>query len=149
MNFCKVLDFLLNKVNGVETNMSFNDPIAEFLTKVRNAQKSQHKYVDIYVSKVKIKIAEIMKEKGFIENFIVNQDKRKMRIFLKYSKRNPIIKTLKRISKPGKRIYKTLESIPVVLNGIGIAILSTSKGILDDASARREKVGGEVLCYIW
>ena len=129
--------------------MSFNDPIAEFLTKIRNAQKAQHKYVDIQISKMKLSIANIMKDKGFIENFLVNEKNRKMRIFLKYAKRRSIIRNLRRISSPGRRIYASLNNIPKVLGGIGVAILSTSHGILDDETARKNKIGGEVLCYIW
>jgi len=130
--------------------MAFNDPIAEFLTKVRNAQQAQHRYVDIFMSKMKNSVANIMKEQGFIENFIVNENKGKMRIFLKYTnKRNGIIRQLKRISKPGRRIYVSFDKLPRVLGGIGIAVLSTSKGVMDDEAARKNKIGGEVLCYIW
>lgn len=128
----------------------FNDPIAEFLTKVRNAQQAQHKFVDVYVSKMKTSIANIMRDHGFIENFIVSDNQKKMRIFLKYTKsRNGIIREIKRISKPGRRIYVPIERLPRIMGGIGIAVLSTSKGILDDETARKNKVGGEVLCYIW
>ncbi|NGX63076.1 MAG: 30S ribosomal protein S8 [Candidatus Anoxychlamydiales bacterium] len=130
--------------------MSFNDPIADFLTRIRNAQNAQRKYVDIMLSKMKINIANILKEHGFIENFIQNEKNRKMRIFLKYtSKRKGIIRQLKRVSKPGRRIYKPVDSLPRVLGGIGIALLSTSKGVIDDREARKLKVGGEVICYIW
>jgi small subunit ribosomal protein S8 len=130
--------------------MSFNDPIAEFLTKIRNAQQAQHKYVDISISNMKNALAKILKEHGFIENFIVNESKRKMRIFLKYTKsRNGIIRQLKRVSKPGRRIYLPSERLPKVLGGIGIAVLSTSRGIMDDETARKHKIGGEVLCYVW
>lgn len=130
--------------------MAFNDPIAEFLTKVRNAQQAQHKFVDVYVSKMKTSIANIMKDHGFIENFIVSDNKRKMRIFLKYTKsRNGIIRELKRISKPGRRMYVSFDKLPRIMGGIGIAVLSTSKGIIDDETARKYKTGGEILCYIW
>ncbi|MFA6118380.1 MAG: 30S ribosomal protein S8 [Parachlamydiales bacterium] len=130
--------------------MAFNDPIAEFLTKIRNAQNAQHKHVDISISKMKIQIANIMKENGFIENFIQNDSNKKMRVFLKYSKaRKGIIKQLKRISKPGRRIYATSDKLPKIFGGIGVAVLSTSNGVMDDATARKLKVGGEVLCYIW
>jgi len=130
--------------------MSFSDPIADFLTRIRNAQSAQRKYVDIMLSKMKINIAQILKEHGFIENFIQNEKNRKMRVFLKYtSKRKGIIRQLKRVSKPGRRIYKPVDSLPRVLGGIGIALLSTSKGVMDDREARKLKVGGEVICYIW
>jgi small subunit ribosomal protein S8 len=130
--------------------MSFNDPIAEFLTKIRNAQKAQHKFVDISLSKMKINMAKILKDHGYIENFIQNENKRKMRIFLKYTKnREGIIKLLQRISKPGRRMYTPKEKIPRVLGGIGLAIISTSKGVMTDEEARKQKIGGEILCYIW
>lgn len=130
--------------------MAFNDPIAEFLTKIRNAQKAQHKFVDITISKMKINIANILKEHRFIENFIQNESKRKMRIFLKYTKtRKGIINHLKRVSKPGRRMYAPKDKIPRVLGGIGIAIISTSKGVIDNEKANKLRVGGEILCYIW
>ncbi|NGX34502.1 MAG: 30S ribosomal protein S8 [Candidatus Anoxychlamydiales bacterium] len=130
--------------------MSFNDPIAEFLTKIRNAQKAQHKHVDITLNKMKINMAKILKEQGFIENFIQNEKQRKMRLFLKYSKnRKGIITQLKRISKPGRRMYAPKDKLPRVLGGIGLAIVSTSKGVMTDNQARKLKVGGEILCYIW
>ena len=130
--------------------MSFNDPIAEFLTKIRNAQNAQHKFVDISLNKMKINMAKILKEHGYIESFLQNEKKRKMRIFLKYSKnRNGIITQLKRISKPGRRLYAPREKLPRVLGGIGLAIMSTSKGVMTDEEARKQNVGGEILCYIW
>jgi len=130
--------------------MSFNDPISEFLTKIRNAQRAQHKFVDITLSKMKINLAKILKEHGYIENFLQNEKKRKMRIFLKYTKdRKGIIKLLKRISKPGRRHYASKEKLPKVLGGIGLAIVSTSKGVMTDDQARKLNVGGEILCYIW
>ncbi|HEU64635.1 MAG: 30S ribosomal protein S8 [Candidatus Anoxychlamydiales bacterium] len=130
--------------------MSFNDPIAEFLTKIRNAQKAQHKFVDITLSKMKINLAKILKEHGYIESFLQNEQKRKMRIFLKYTKdREGIIRLIKRISKPGRRLYASKEKLPRVLGGIGLAIVSTSKGVMTDEDARKQNVGGEILCYIW
>ncbi len=130
--------------------MAFNDPIAEFLTKIRNAQQAQHKFVDMFVSKMKTSIANIMKEHGFIENYIVSENKRKMRIFLKYTKsRNGIIRELKRVSKPGRRIYMPFDKLPKIMGGIGVAVLSTSQGIIDDETAKKQKIGGEILCYIW
>ena len=130
--------------------MSFNDPIAEFLTKIRNAQGAQHKYVDITISKMKLSIIKIMQKHGFVENFITNEKSRKMRIFLKYNKsRKGIIQGMKRVSRPGRKIYKPIAKLPKILDGIGIAILSTSQGVIDDVQAREHKVGGEVLCYIW
>ncbi|NGX44286.1 MAG: 30S ribosomal protein S8 [Candidatus Anoxychlamydiales bacterium] len=130
--------------------MSFNDPISEFLTKIRNAQSAQHKFVDIPLSKMKINLAKILKEHGYIESFLQNEKKRKMRIFLKYTKdREGIIRLLKRISKPGRRLYASKDKLPRVLGGIGLAIVSTSKGVMTDNQARKLNVGGEILCYIW
>lgn len=130
--------------------MTFNDPISEFLTKIRNAQQAKHKYVDVFISKMKTSLVKLLKEHGFIENFILNESKKKMRIFLKYTKsRDGIIRQLKRVSKPGRRLYVPFDKIPRVLGGIGVAVLSTSKGVMDDETARKNKVGGEILCYIW
>jgi small subunit ribosomal protein S8 len=130
--------------------MAFNDPIAELLTKIRNAQLAQHVHVDIWVSKMKLSIISILKEKGYIANFLVNENKKKIRIFLKYNKsRNSVIRSLKRISKPGRRKYVSYDNMPVVLGGIGTAVLSTSKGVVDNEKAKSLKVGGEVLLYIW
>ena len=129
---------------------SFNDPIAELLTCMRNAQKAQHVYVDLDLSKMRVSIAELMKKEGFIEEFLVDENMKKMRIFLKYAKgRRPVIHGMKRVSSPGLRRYVGHQNIPLVMNGIGMAVLSTSKGILDDKTAREMKIGGEILCYIW
>ena len=126
------------------------DPIADFLTRVRNALKQRHKYVDVPLSKEKVNIAKVLQSQGFIQDVIVNEEKRAMRVFLKYgANRTPVINGLKRISKPGLRRYITNDKIPRVLSGLGIAILSTNQGILDGESAKQKKVGGELLCYIW
>ena len=125
-----------------------NDPIADFLTRIRNAKEARHRYVDIGLSKMKVSIAKILKEKGFIENYLVND--RTMRLFLKYTKqREPVINGLKRVSSPGLRKYVAQGKVPKVFGGIGIALLSTSRGVLDGAAARELKVGGELLCLIW
>ena len=130
--------------------MSFNDPISELLTKIRNSKNAKHRYVDINVSRIKLCVIKILKDRGFIESFLVNDKKKKVRVFLKYAPdRSSIIHGLKRISKPGLRKYVKTDEIPKVLDGIGIAIVSTSKGIIDDESARKQKVGGELLCYVW
>ena len=129
--------------------MSFNDPIAEMLTKIRNARAAQHRYVEISLSKEKLSIAKILKDEGFIDNFISSDERRKVRIFLKYNERKSVISGIKRISKPGLRRYVGYDKIPYVLGGIGTAILSTSKGVVCDRSARRLKVGGELLCLVW
>lgn len=130
--------------------MAFNDPIAEMLTKIRNANFAKLRYVDFDISKMKLCIVEILKEKGFIINFLVDEKKKKGRIFLKYNKkRQATIQGMKRVSTPGMRKYAEYKKIPYVQNGFGIAILSTSKGIIDDAKAREKKIGGEILCYVW
>lgn len=131
--------------------MAFNDPIAELLTKLRNASRAQHRFVDIRLSKNKKRILELLKQHGFIENFLVNESLRKMRVFLRYTKaRESIIHGLKRVSSGGLRRYVGVEEIPRVANGMGIAILSTSKGgIVDGEAARKMKAGGELLCTVW
>ena len=130
--------------------MSFNDPIAELLTKIRNAKGAQHRYVDLSFSKIKVEILGILRNHGFIENFLVNEEKHKMRIFLRYTKtRESVIHGLTRISKSGLRRYIGYLNIPRVFNGMGIAILSTPKGIVDGETARNLKVGGEWLCTVW
>ncbi|PIS00275.1 MAG: 30S ribosomal protein S8 [Chlamydiae bacterium CG10_big_fil_rev_8_21_14_0_10_35_9] len=128
--------------------MSFNDPVAELLTKVRNASRAKHRYVDLALTKMNMSIVDILKEQGFIENFLVNEQKRKVRVFLKYRQRNSLFSNLKRISSPGMRKYVGYNKIPRVKNGLGIAIVSTSKGVLDGESARHQKVGGELLCVV-
>jgi len=130
--------------------MTFSDPIAEFLTKIRNAKLARHRFVDVSLSKMKLKLAEILKKEGFIENFLLNQEQRKMRIFLKYSKgRKSVIQGLKRVSLSSHRKYIGFREIPSVYNGLGIAVLSTPKGILVGKEAQQQKVGGELLCYVW
>ncbi|MBU6383121.1 MAG: 30S ribosomal protein S8 [Verrucomicrobia bacterium] len=130
--------------------MAFNDPIAELLTKIRNARGAQHRYVDLGHSRMKVKILEILKNHGFIENFLVNEEQHKIRIFLRYTKsRESVIHGLDRISRSGLRRYVGYIDIPKVFNGMGVAILSTPKGILDGETARNLKVGGELLCKVW
>lgn len=130
--------------------MAFNDPIAELLTKIRNAKGAQHRFVDLSFSKIKVKILEIMKGHGFIENFLVNEEEHKIRVFLRYNKgRESIIHGLDRISKSGLRRYIGYQRIPRVFNGMGIAIMSTPKGVIDGETARNLKVGGELLCTVW
>ncbi|MDE3055424.1 MAG: 30S ribosomal protein S8 [Verrucomicrobiota bacterium] len=130
--------------------MSFHDPIAELLTKIRNAKDAQHRFVDLPFSKNKMKMLELLKTHGFIENFLVNEQQFKMRVFLRYTKdRESVIHTLRRISKCGIRRYVGYREIPRVFNGMGLCILSTPKGILDGETARNLKVGGEILCTVW
>ncbi len=130
--------------------MAFNDPIAELLTKIRNAKNAQHRYVDLSHSKIKVKILEILKSHGFIENFLVDEAAYKIRVFLRYTKtRESVIHGATRISTCGLRRYIGYERIPRVFNGMGIAIISTPKGVVDGETARNLKVGGELLCTVW
>lgn len=132
--------------------MIVTDPIADLLTRVRNALVEQHDVVEIPASKEKIEIARILKEEGFIRDYLVSGEgvKRSVTLVLKYGPNNEkVINGLKRISKPGLRVYSKVNDIPRVLNGLGIAIISTSEGIITDKQARQQHVGGEVLAYIW
>ncbi|MEW6714564.1 MAG: 30S ribosomal protein S8 [Nitrospirota bacterium] len=132
--------------------MMMTDPIADLLTRIRNASMVKHEKVDVPASKLKIEIARILKEKGFIKAYKIFKDKKQgvIRISLKtIDADDRIISGLQRISKPGRRIYVDKDEIPKVMGGYGIAIISTSKGVLSDDSCRREGVGGEVLCYAW
>jgi len=130
--------------------MALNDPIADLLTRIRNASAARHRYVDLFASNVKLNILKVLKEKGLIENYIVNEDSKKARAFLKYADdRDPLIAGLKRMSSPGLRRYLGYKSIPRIVGGMGLVILSTPKGIIDGETARKLKVGGELLCYIW
>ncbi|NLZ27487.1 MAG: 30S ribosomal protein S8 [Firmicutes bacterium] len=128
------------------------DPIADLLTRIRNANMAQHDTVEIAASNVKKAIAEILKEEGFIRDYhYVNDHKQGiLKITLKYGQDSRrVITGLKRISKPGLRVYARKDNLPKVLGGLGIAIISTSRGLLTDKDARREGIGGEVLCYVW
>jgi small subunit ribosomal protein S8 len=132
--------------------MSMTDPIADMLTRVRNALTAGKEKVDIPASAVKEGIARILRDEGFIINYRIIEDSKQgiVRITLKYSDSDiPAIENLQRISRPGRRVYVGTDEIPRVLNGMGIAILSTSKGILSDRDSRTQKVGGELLCYVW
>ena len=131
--------------------MYLTDPIADMLTRIRNANAVMHEKVDIPHSTLKDKIAEILKEEGYIANYKVVTDgnKKSIRVYLKYDGKDRIIKGIKRISKPGRRVYSSVEYMPRVLSGLGIAIVSTSKGIVTDRVARRENVGGEILAFVW
>ena len=128
------------------------DPIADMLTRIRNANQMRYKEVEVPASKLKLEIARILKEEGFIADYKVkkNEVQSIIVLYLKYSdKKERVITGLKRISKPGLRVYAKAEELPRVLNGLGIAIISTSKGIMTDKQARKESLGGEVLAYIW
>lgn len=128
------------------------DPIGDMLTRLKNALMARHKSVIVPASKMKLEIARILKEEGYIEDYkyIKEETQPKIEIILKYDEnKRPIIAGVKRISKPGRRIYKGYRDIPKVLDGFGIAIVSTSQGIMTDHEARKRKVGGEVICEIW
>jgi small subunit ribosomal protein S8 len=132
--------------------MSFTDPIGDMLTRIRNASSARHEKCLVPRSRLKIRIAEVLKEEGFIKDFVVHQDgvQGAISILLKYSgDREPAISDIKRVSRPGLRRYVPNDAIPRVLNGMGIAILSTSKGVLVDREARKQKVGGELICTVW
>ena len=139
--------------NGKEVHvMSMTDPIADMLTRVRNASAVKHESVDIPASNMKKEIANILLEEGFIKGFDVIEDGKQgiIRMQLKYGKNNEkVITGIKRISKPGLKVYAKRNEIPRVLGGLGIAVISTSKGIITDKVARKEGVGGEVIAYIW
>lgn len=132
--------------------MTITDPIADMLTRIRNANNAGHKTVEIPASKEKKAIADILLEEGYIKKIeVIDDDKQGMiKITLKYGEeKSRVIAGLKRISKPGLRVYVGKEDVPKVLNGLGVAIMSTSKGVLTDKEARKAGVGGEVLCYVW
>ena len=132
--------------------MNITDPIADMLTRIRNANSSKHKTVDVPASNMKKAIAEILFEEGYIKAFevIENENQGIIRITIKYDEKGSrVIAGLKRISKPGLRVYASNEELPRVLNGLGIALISTSKGIMTDKKAREQGIGGEVLAYIW
>lgn len=129
-----------------------NDPIADLLTRLRNASLARHRYIDLGYSKMKEAIVKILKEKGFVAHYLVKEEKKigTMRVFLKYdSERKPIIHGLKRESKSSLRKYVPYGQIPRVLAGMGISIISTSKGVMEGDQAREQKIGGELLCSAW
>jgi len=130
--------------------MSMSDPIADMLTRIRNAQMVGHREVMMPASKLKSSIASVLKDEGYIEDFTQREKdgKSELVVSLKYYAGRPVIKKLERISKPGLRVYKGRDSLPKVMNGLGIAILSTSRGVMTDTKARATGVGGEVLCIV-
>lgn len=132
--------------------MTMTDPIADMLTRIRNANTVKHETVDVPASNIKKEIVRILLEEGFVRGYDVIEDGKQgiIRIQLKYGQSGErVISGLKRISKPGMRVYAANHEIPKVLNGLGISVISTSKGILTDKQARKENVGGEVICYVW
>ena len=127
------------------------DPIADMLTRIRNALAVKHPTVEMPSSNIKAKIADILVKEGYIESMEIIEDgvKKTLKLTLKYYNGKPVIQGIKRVSKPGLRIFAGLDNMPRVINGLGIAILSTTKGVMTDKEARKEKVGGEVIAYIW
>ncbi len=131
--------------------MSMTDPIADYLTRLRNAADAKHKRVDIPASRLKRDITKILKDENYIQDYTIIEDNKQdiIRIALKYHNGQCVIKGLERISRPGLRKYSGNDSLPRVINGLGIAVISTSKGVMTDKQARQAGVGGEVICYIW
>ena len=130
--------------------MVMTDPIADMLTRIRNANQAKHETVEIPASKIKVEILNVVKEEGYIKDFEVNQETKMIKVTLKYTdKKERVIKGITRISKPGLRAYAKASEMPKVFNGLGIAIVSTSNGVMTDREARKQKVGGEVMAYVW
>jgi len=132
--------------------MSLSDPIGDMIARVKNAQDRNHKKVELPSSNFKVKIADILKNEGFIRDFKVNtEDKNKstLSLELKYHSGNPVINTFERVSKPGRRIFSSAEGLPKINNGLGIAIVSTPKGVMTDVDARKQRVGGEIICKVF
>ena len=132
--------------------MQITDTIADLLTRIRNASSAKHETVEVPASNMKKAIVEILFEEGYINKFVVSEDEKQgmIKIYLKYTEnKKPVITGLKRVSKPGLRNYSDVENMPKVMKGLGIALISTSKGIMTDRKARKENVGGEVLAFIW
>jgi small subunit ribosomal protein S8 len=132
--------------------MVMTDPIADMLTRIRNANRMRHEKVEMPASRLKSDILSVLKKEGFITDYVMMKDgaQGKIVVTLKYTtSKERVIKGLKRISKPGLRVYSAVEDLPKVLNGLGVALISTSKGILTDREARLAKIGGEVLAYVW
>ena len=131
--------------------MTLSDPIGDMIARIKNAQARNHKKVDLPSSNFKTKIAGILKNEGFIKEFKVNSDKSKttLTLELKYHSGNPVISAFERVSKPGRRIFSSAESLPKINNGLGIAIVSTPKGVMTDIDARKQRVGGEIICKVF
>jgi len=132
--------------------MAVTDPIADMLTRIRNANLARHEHVSIPASKLKLEIAKVLKAQGYIQKYDLVDDKRhgQIRVHLRYDQGgDPIIAGIRRVSRPGLRVYVDSEGLPRVMGGLGVAVLSTSRGVLTDREARRRGVGGEVLCHVW
>ena len=131
--------------------MSLSDPIGDMIARIKNAQLRNHKKVQLPSSNFKVKIAEVLKSEGYIIDYKVSQESNKpyLEISLKYNSGNPVISSIQRVSKPGRRIFSRAESLPKINNGLGIAIISTPKGVMTDIDARKQKVGGEIICKVF
>ena len=131
--------------------MSLSDPIGDMIARIKNAQLRNHKKVQLPSSKFKVKIAEVLKSEGYIIDYKVSPESNKshLEISLKYHSGNPVISSIQRVSKPGRRIFSRAESLPKINNGLGIAIISTPKGVMTDIDARKQKIGGEIICKVF
>ena len=131
--------------------MSLSDPIGDMIARIKNAQMRNHKTVELPSSNFKIKISNILKSEGYILDYKTNSENNKsiLLIYLKYHSGNPVISTIERVSKPGRRIFSRAESLPKINNGLGIAIVSTPKGVMTDIDARKQKIGGEIICKVF
>ena len=130
--------------------MSLSDPIGDMLARIKNAQVRNHSKVSLPSSKFKAKIADVLKSEGYIIDYKINDDKKpSIEINLKYNSGNPVINTIERVSKPGRRIFSSANSLPKINNGLGIAIVSTPQGVMTDVDARKKKLGGEIICKVF
>ena len=131
--------------------MSLSDPIGDMIARIKNAQSRSHKKVNLPSSNFKIKIADILKNEGFIKDYKINKENNKsvLLLELKYHSGNPVINTFERVSKPGRRIFSSADGLPKINNGLGIAIVSTPKGVMTDIDARKQRVGGEIICKVF
>ena len=131
--------------------MSLSDPIGDMIARIKNAQARNHKKVELPSSNFKVKIADILKNEGFIKDFKVNSETNKsvLSLELKYHSGNPVISAFERVSKPGRRIFSSADSLPKINNGLGIAIISTPKGVMTDIDARKQRIGGEIICKVF
>jgi len=131
--------------------MSLSDPIGDMIARIKNAQVRNHKTVELPSSNFKVKISNILKSEGYILDYKINSEtsKSNLLIYLKYHSGNPVISTIERVSKPGRRIFSSAESLPKINNGLGIAIVSTPKGVMTDIDARKQQVGGEIICKVF
>ena len=148
MCITKLQDMLASRK---ETKMTVTDPIADALTRIRNANQVNHSNVLIPASKLKVELVKLLKEEGYVEDYEIKEDKgfKVIDVTLKYFNKKPVITNLKRVSTPGLRTYSKAKNLPRVFDGMGIAVISTSKGLMTDKAARTQNLGGEVLCYVW